>query len=108
MSIKQLIIKLFKINVQPINTINLIDNDNLDSSCRASGRTTRLADMYIQLLFATGKVHVYDHYKSERSDLMLVDIIRRRLEIEHHVRCEVWLNCIRLETASKYNKKQVI
>lgn len=100
MSIKQLIIKLFKINVQPINTINLIDNDNLDSSCRASGRTTRLADMYIQLLFATGKIYVTDHHKSERSNLMLVDIIRRRLDIEHHVRCDVHGNCIRLENDS--------
>ena len=62
------------------NTINMIGF----SGARCTGRTTRLADAYIQLLFTTGEIFVIDHHiGSVRADLYLRDIILHRLEMEH-------------------------
>lgn len=98
MKLKQLIIKLFKIDVCPVYTIQTIDYENSEIAPRASGRTTRLADMYIQLLFATGRIRVADHHGTERMSRYLVDIIVRRLQIEHsRVRLDVSGNIITIE-----------
>ena len=58
---------------------------------RASGRTTRRVDKYIQDLFNSGGewITVYDHYPTKQAAKMVVDMIRRRLEIEHHREVEV-------------------
>lgn len=58
---------------------------------RASGRTTRRVDKYIQDLFnSNGEwIVVLDHYPTKQAAKMVVDMIRRRLEIEHHREAEV-------------------
>lgn len=50
---------------------------------RRSGRTTRLADHYIQLLFTWGEVEVEDHTTMRESNEHLLNIISRRLSLEH-------------------------
>ncbi len=76
--------------------INMVDFTGL----RCSGRTTRLADAYIQLLFTTGEIHVKDHHsKGMKSSLRLRDIILHRLSMEHGFASqylEVEYNCIKL------------
>lgn len=97
MKIKQFLIKVLKIEVTPVYTINLADYNNSDYSKRASGRTTRLADMYIQLLFSTGRISVKDHYDSRQMSRYLLDIIVRRLQMEHQgVRFDIRENVITL------------
>lgn len=52
---------------------------------RASGRTTRLVDYYIQELFKNGKIeNITDHYDDVNAHLRLVDLIEKRLYIEHN------------------------
>lgn len=93
--IKQFLIKLFKINVYPVYTINVLDFNNLEYAPRASGRTTRLADMYIQLLFSTGRIRIADHHSTERMNYYLADIILRRLRMEHpHLNLDIKGNII--------------
>lgn len=97
MKIKQVIIKLFNIGVQPAYTIQTVDYINSEIAPRASGRTTRLADMYIQLLFTTGRIIVTDHCSTERMNRYLTDIIIRRLKREHSVFFDVRGNVITVE-----------
>lgn len=54
---------------------------------RASGRTTRLADEYIQKLFDNpGEwVAITDHYPSRRAYELLMMIICRRVAFEHQI-----------------------
>ena len=83
MDYKKIIIKLFKIEVHPVvnNIIQLKSTTSfLD---RISGRTTKLADAYIQLLYEVGEVTVKDHYNSAQSSIMLRNIILNRLQMEH-------------------------
>lgn len=84
-NLKQLLIRLFKINVNPINvyTINLLAYNNSEAVGRASGRTTRLADMYIQLLFSTGRICVSDHFREQCGNRHLMKIIINKLCVEH-------------------------
>ncbi len=90
MKFKQFIVKLLKIDVSPVYTISIADYENSEIAPRASGRTTRLADMYIQLLFSTGGIKVQDHHQGRQSDMFLTKIIVRRLQIEHpRIRFEV-------------------
>lgn len=53
---------------------------------RATGRTTRKADSIIQQLFKNPDkwITVVDHYDSRQASKRLVDIIKRRLKIEHN------------------------
>lgn len=95
MKLKQVIIKLLKIDTSPVYTISVANYENSILAPRASGRTTRLADMYIQLLFSTGRIKVQDHHRDPQSDRFLTKIIVRRLQIEHPcVRFEVQDNLI--------------
>ena len=55
----------------------------IDGEIRHSGRTTRLADHFIQELFTKGEVQVRDHWDEPRAHHYLVHIIVRRLEFEH-------------------------
>ena len=53
---------------------------------RKSGRTTRLIDNYIQLLFEVDKgelIKVRDHYPSNDAHRQLLDKIIKRLKNEH-------------------------
>lgn len=51
---------------------------------RATGRTTRLCDEYIQKLFTEGSTgYIEDHYNSKRADRLLTDKIKNRLLAEH-------------------------
>lgn len=53
---------------------------------RHSGRTTRLVDDYIQLLFTTERgslIKVRDHYPSNDAHRTLLDKIALRLKNEH-------------------------
>ena len=53
---------------------------------RKSGRSTRLIDQYIQLLFEVDKgtnVKVRDHYPSNDAHRQLLDRIIKRLKNEH-------------------------
>lgn len=53
---------------------------------RATGRTTRLVDLYIQLLFESEEglqIAIVDHHPARASHENLADRIVRRLNIEH-------------------------
>lgn len=53
---------------------------------RKSGRTTRLVDSFIQLLFEVDKgekIKVRDHYPSNDAHRMLLNKISERLKNEH-------------------------
>jgi len=50
---------------------------------RKSGRTTRLADKYIQDLFKKGTAKIIDHYGTRDASFYLLGIILDRLEREH-------------------------
>ena len=58
---------------------------------RASGRTTRIADDYIQEIFRNPDewTNIYDHWPEKRAAKFLTDRIRRRLEAEHGLETEV-------------------
>ena len=57
---------------------------------RASGRTTRQTDDYIQALFKGKIIHVFDHHGTADANLYLLDNILRRISIEHpHLKLEV-------------------
>lgn len=49
---------------------------------RRTGRSTRLADEYIQYLFNYGSVTILDHENGKHS--YLFDLVERRLNIEHN------------------------
>jgi hypothetical protein len=63
---------------------------------RASGRTTRLIDEFVQDFFNRPmgtKIHIRDHYGFRRSDndrasALLIDKLRARIENEHHLECK--------------------
>lgn len=64
---------------------------------RASGRTTRLIDEFVQDFFNRPmgtKIHIRDHYGLRQSDndratTLLIDKLRARIECEHHLECKV-------------------
>lgn len=86
MKLKQLIIKLFNIEVSPIYIIRTTDYENSEIAPRASGRTTRLAD----------------HHVTEQMSRYLVGIIVRRLQIEHPRVClDVRGNIITIERRNR-------
>ena len=63
---------------------------------RASGRTTRLIDEFVQDFFNRPmgtKIHIRDHYGLRQSDndratTLLIDKLRARIEYEHHLKCK--------------------
>ena len=59
----------------------------LEISERMTGRTTRLADSYIQDLFKNiGEcVEIHDHYSHLDTDMELANIIRNRVMHEHQI-----------------------
>jgi hypothetical protein len=80
------------------------------SGLRRSGRTTRYADQFIQALFDSetanikGSVVVYDHHGTQEATERLIDIIVRRLSIEHpDIKVEV--NKIKREITIETPKK---
>ena len=50
---------------------------------KATGRTTRLADQYIQDLFNNGFVKIRDHVDKRTAHFMLFEIVLKRLQQEH-------------------------
>lgn len=66
-------------------------------TCRASGRTTRLIDEFVQDFFNRPmgtKIYIRDHYGLRQSDndratTLLIDKLRARIEYEHHLECKV-------------------
>ena len=52
-------------------------------SVRRMGRTTRLADEAIQALFTYSEVIIRDHHLSQEATTLLLNIVRRRLQMEH-------------------------
>lgn len=64
--------------------INKFLEENND---RATGRTTRLVDSYIQELFNNkgSYIDIKDHYNSREADRILVNKIEKRLQSEHRV-----------------------
>ena len=50
---------------------------------RRTGKSTRLIDEYIQVLFNDGVIEVRDHYLSREADNFLTSKIMRRLQSEH-------------------------
>ena len=54
-----------------------------EKSKRRTGRTTRLADRYIQQLFKDGEITIVDHTDIDESSLNLLYIISQRLNREH-------------------------
>lgn len=66
--------------------INLWDNSE---SNRATGRTTRLVDYYIQELFnnPNKEIEIIDHHNTQQSNIHLTQLILRRMYEEH--RCNI-------------------
>lgn len=58
---------------------------------RASGKTTRLVDKYVQEIFenAGDWVSVHDHYPGLRAQMFLIERICSRFQAEHHINLEV-------------------
>ena len=57
---------------------------------RRSGRTTRLADQYIQQFFDIGEVKISDHTNHRDSNRHLIKVICSRLDNEHrHIEYDV-------------------
>jgi hypothetical protein len=57
-----------------------------NNDLRKSGRTTRLIDDYIQLLFTTDKgslIKIRDHFPANDAHRMLMDKIIERMKNEH-------------------------
>ena len=81
-TLQKIIIKTFRIKLNPVYTLRVSDF-NSNTSERASGRSVRLADAYIQLLFKTGVIIVHDHHNQARANNRLADFIFKRLQIEH-------------------------
>ena len=54
-------------------------------STRATGRSTRLVDEFIQKLYKNeGEwVEIYDHYPSRNADRMIFENVIRRMQVEH-------------------------
>lgn len=52
-------------------------------SYRMSGWTTRQIDRYVQELFRTGSVVVFDHYGTKQASLRTFNILLERLNNEH-------------------------
>ena len=55
---------------------------------RASGRTTRLIDEFVQDFFNRPmgtKIHIRDN---DRASALLIDKLRARIEYEHHIECK--------------------
>ncbi len=57
----------------------------IELSYRATGRTTRIIDEYIQELYRhLGEwIEIEDHYPSPQADRMVLDKIMARMELEH-------------------------
>lgn len=81
-ALQKIIIKIFRIKQEPVYTLKVADL-NAQTSERASGRSVRLADAYIQLLFKTGVIIVHDHHNQPHANSRLADFIFKRLQIEH-------------------------
>lgn len=72
---------------------------------RMTGRSTRLADEYVQKLFENYQdpdnkmlyVTVVDHFPERNSNLFLVSTIQRRISIEHGLECDVMGNRMRIK-----------
>lgn len=83
---KDQIDKLFKDFKQGITLYNSTPDlfDDSDSN-RATGRTTRLVDYYIQKLFnnPNEEIEIIDHYNIQQSNIHLTQMILRRLYEEH-------------------------
>jgi hypothetical protein len=56
---------------------------NTEEKFRATGRTTRLVDYYIQELFNNGEIKVYDHWETKEGDRELILRIKKRMDNEH-------------------------
>lgn len=52
---------------------------------RATGRTTRLADNCVQEFFDNGFCFTKDHWGTKDSDRRLMEIVLRRLYLEHNI-----------------------
>lgn len=65
--------------------------DEYEDSLRQTGRSTRLADAYIQELFANGEIQVKDHIDKLNCHKELYVKIRRRLVTEHKHR-SIWFD----------------
>ena len=58
---------------------------NNEDSNRATGRTTRLVDYYIQELFnnPNSEIEIIDHHNTQQSNIHLTQMILRRMYEEH-------------------------
>lgn len=71
-----------------------MEEEGMNEAGRATGRTTRLTDRYIQELFElyrddrSGFVRVVDHFPTREADRVLIGKIRDRLRREHNLECE--------------------
>lgn len=81
--LQRFIVWLFKIPISQTKVWTIRPIEPSSEYLRASGKTTRLVDSYIQLLFTTGAIEVFDCEGMQRSDAYLFDRIIDRLKIEH-------------------------
>lgn len=79
-------------------------HDSSDKNYKQDGKTTRLADIYIQSLFNCGKVYVQDHDLIREASEKLFDTIIERLIREHNLSYPDTLKIYRGSLLLKLNK----
>lgn len=79
-----------------------IGNSLNDYVRRRTGKSTRLADAYIQKIFSNkGPVTIRDHSGTSQADLYLFHIIKRRLDIEHGLKFKYNESELKIELENK-------
>lgn len=56
---------------------------SIEEETRATGRSTRLVDKYIQDLFNNGEVVIIDHHNIQKVNNYLTSKVINRLKLEH-------------------------
>lgn len=74
--------KLFNIPIEKRVVYTIPDMTNVGYE-RRSGRSIRLVNMYVELLFATGIIKIRDHHPTQKMDDFLFNMVIDRLRREH-------------------------
>ena len=80
--IQRIVAKLFNIPIEKRVVYTIPDMTHTGYE-RVSGRSTRLVNMYVELLFATGIIKVRDHHPTLKMDDHLFRMVIDRLKREH-------------------------
>lgn len=101
----QLYIKQYDPDTELKKILEEINEIVVEDARRATGRTTRLVDMYIQILFKNfGEwVEIRDHHDTLKSNDFLINKIGKRITLEHpDVKCFHNLTKQEMKLTKKY------